>query len=377
MAIVDMSMLNSPVQMPKSLDTIKTVAEDADVSFFCDTVNFLIENGHLYNGAVATLYTSLSESADVEAIHESFSDFKNTVKKIIDKFIAFIKSLFERFINLMNRIVKSEKYLKNHIKDLNSFGSNHEFDFDGYTYTFSDNIPITDPQSEWLKDIDLAFSAYADAANATDGDNIAKSKAVEEKMREVIKNVKEELSNGDYFDRMRATVIGREGESIGSTEYDGILFKIFRNNDSDKSNITVNKEYVHDIADRFKGYESFKKDIERNRNEIEAGYKAIKTELERISTKDGDTMTLALATHANASSNYGTATIPYSKTTQTLSEQYKKIKIDQVAGLADIHALAFAAKLDAAKEMFMQDKTVLYKALYRVQGLKPAEPEED
>ena len=53
----------------------------------------------------------------------------------------------------------------------------------------------------------------------------------------------------------------------------------------------------------------------------------------------------------------------------TQMEQYKKAKINQVQQMSNIHALAFGAKLDAAKDMFNQDKAVLYKALYRIQGM--------
>ena len=46
-------------------------------------------------------------------LHESFEQFKANVKKIIDKFLELIKSLAARFLTNMNKIVRSDNYLKN------------------------------------------------------------------------------------------------------------------------------------------------------------------------------------------------------------------------------------------------------------------------
>ena len=49
-------------------------------------------------------------------------------------------------------------------------------------------------------------------------------------------------------------------------------------------------------------------------------------------------------------------------------DTYVKAKVDQITEYSNIHTLAYSAKLDALKDCFKQDKTILYKALYRIKG---------
>ena len=58
---------------------------------------------------------------DEEVIHEAFSDFTSKVKEIIQKFLNFIKSVFNKFIISMNKLIKSDKYLKDHKKEFSNF----------------------------------------------------------------------------------------------------------------------------------------------------------------------------------------------------------------------------------------------------------------
>ena len=45
-----------------------------------------------------------------------------------------------------------------------------------------------------------------------------------------------------------------------------------------------------------------------------------------------------------------------------------KARANEVNEVASIHTIAFSARLDAYKDQFNQDKTILYKALYRILG---------
>ena len=51
-------------------------------------------------------------------------------------------------------------------------------------------------------------------------------------------------------------------------------------------------------------------------------------------------------------------------------DNFVKAKVNQLQEMSNIHALAFAAKLDALRDCYRQDKTVLFKALSRVQSNK-------
>lgn len=385
MAILhDISVLHEAPSTPITLDSMSRdiTAELENTSYFAQTVDFLIEYNQEYNSAVKTLYRSILESAgDQVVITESFEGFKTTVKKIIDKFLAFIKMIFQRFITNINSLVKAEGYLKHHEKDFRKFSTQHEFDFSGYEFTIENNIPESNAEAEWIDSVDVAFTTYANilADDKYGSDLAARQKSAEVEIKKNYQALVDRL-NGTYYDELRARIIGQEGKQITDSEFANELFSVFRNGSSDKDEITVDSSYVISTFARFKDYDHLKKSIEKNRNSIETSYKNIRKELDKMIDLSGSSSdntlgaTLGPKTDAYIVKNgYGTGvTIAAGEMTQTMAnllEQYKKAKINQVQQMSNIHALAFGAKLDAAKDMFNQDKAVLYKALYKIQGM--------
>ena len=351
-----------------------------ECSYFSQTVDFLIESNKEFNQATKLLYRAIYEAGDNQVIvNESFADFGTAVKKIIDKFIAFMKSLFERFITNMNSMVKSEKYLKKHKDDFKKFSAVHEFEYTGYEFTlFDSNIPEANAESEWIKDIDSAdFSQYANMFKDNNGNAIdltditTKSsllKSVEDKMKENYKNLTKKLE-GDYYDNLRGRIIGKgDSYNISESEFAKELFCVFRNDSSDKTSITVNSSYITDCYRRFDNYEDLKKSITKTKKEIETDYKNVKSEMEKMikTTGSGDTLSMSLG----YKDTYTAQDMAANAAMLTQMELYKKAKVNQVQQMSNMHALAFATKLDAARDMFNQDKAILYKALYRIQGIK-------
>ena len=49
---------------------------------------------------------------------------------------------------------------------------------------------------------------------------------------------------------------------------------------------------------------------------------------------------------------------------------YMKAKVTQVNQMSSIHSMAFSAKLQAAKDCFVQNKAILYKALAKIKSHK-------
>ena len=49
-------------------------------------------------------------------------------------------------------------------------------------------------------------------------------------------------------------------------------------------------------------------------------------------------------------------------------ESMIKMQANAIQEISNLHTTAFAARLDAYKDQFNQDKTILYKALYRILG---------
>ena len=267
---LDMSILNEATVKAPTLNNI-TVSDTIleDVSYFNQTVNFLIEYNHEFTEATKILYTGLLESdGETELVTESFETFGNAVKKIIDKFLAFLKSIFQRFITNMNSMFKSEKYLKKHESDFKKFKDNlHKFDFEGYEFTLSENIPNAKPEYEWIDNIDIDFAEIAKTISDKSGDELKKAisdaeKTITDKYNSLIDKL-----NNSYYDELRATVIGSDTD-IAESDFDKALFAVYRNGESDKKSIDITSGYIDSCFHRFKSFDSLKASIERNKREI-------------------------------------------------------------------------------------------------------------
>jgi hypothetical protein len=96
------------------------------------------------------------------------------------------------------------------------------------------------------------------------------------------------------------------------------------------------------------------------KSKIEKSYNNVKKQIDKAMT-------------INYNGSNKTASIDGQKTTLTgdditNADKYMKAKSNQVQEMCNIHVLAFSAKLDALNDCFRQDKSVLYKALSKIQG---------
>ena len=114
-----------------------------EISFTREAYEYAINFKREYNTLVRELYSNVLVSENYVIINESFSDFFGKIKKLIDKFLNFIKGLFDRFITMMAKMVKSDKHLtKNKDILLKYDDEKHKFEFEGYRFTFSEHIPM-------------------------------------------------------------------------------------------------------------------------------------------------------------------------------------------------------------------------------------------
>lgn len=356
MASLD-ALKNEGLEDPKINSNISKLATlDLDESYMIKTINFINESNREFTDSKITLYKALSESAGEQGvILESFSDFFSKVKDIIDKFLAFMKSLFSRFITQLMSMVNSDKYIKKHKDDLRSFGAGDEFDIDGYNFTFSPGIPKVEPMMGFDSDL------FKDLYNATVDGKINSTK---------MKSANSSISYTDSYDQFRASVIGKDGTSIYAEDFAEELFKVFRDDDMSTSDITIDSSKVNESLRRFTDYKKTKSIVEKDNKEIQKKYDDLKKQVKEITKRNGDLEKTVFDTRmANSNitldDSLSGTTIPGDLLTQI--DVYTKKKVDQIQEVSNIHALAFSAKLDALKCCYKQDRAILYTALSKVQ----------
>jgi hypothetical protein len=345
----------------------KLATMDFEESYFLSAVEFVNECMNDYTTSKMVLYRKISESTTEGMVLESFSDFFTSVKNIIDKFLKFIKSLFERFLTTLNSLVNSDKYLNKHKKDLDNFKSTDNFTMKGYKYTFQDNIPSPSTGLEFSKELLSGLYASSDKGYLT------------------VEDVKTAIANLNLdaeYDAFRATVIGRDGETISVSDFSEELFRVFRNDELDTEDIEVDASYVRQAKARFFDYSKTKSAVERQRKAVEDNYKKLEKQVKEISTVNGNLNPSAFierlpdSTGANQVDSKSITTSGFlSAEFMTQVDIYVKSKVDQIQEYSNIHALAYSAKLDAIKESYKQDKATLYTALSKIQRTDNARKE--
>ena len=325
-------------------------------SFFIQTLKFVKESREEFNTANKKFYRSVLESGDdYIAITEAFDGFFDSIKSIINKVIEFIKTLWGKFLTQLNKFFNSEKYLKDHLKDLDKFTSENEFTFDGFEFTISDAVPAKEVISNL---IGVGSGADLDAT-----DNLTTNADLEKKYNALISKLED-----DWYDKARAQILGRPNGAIVDSDYAEELFKEFRNGESHKQELTVGVSSLSTYKIVFEKHKDLEKEAKKTKNRLENEYNDIKKGFDNAVKRTGDNYSFIYKTAKGEEPIFGNdAKLTDSDARKTL-ELYVKAKSDQISRLSNLHLLAFSAKLDAIKDQTRQAKFVLYKSLYRIQG---------
>lgn len=327
---------------------------DINENYFYTAMSFINEYHSNIIDAKKSLYRSISEGQSLESINESFQSFYEKVSAIIDKIVKFIKAIVTRFIIGLNKFIKSDKYLRNHLSDLSDFKSGNGFTIKGYKFTFDNNIPSNKIFAEFNKEfIGLDFSKIIREKN---------------KALEYIANAKTKVLKYDY-NKLRKEVINGKYD-ISESEYPNELFEIFRDGVSKKFPIDIGVEQVTMSRKRYLEYNDVSKSVRNKKNDIEKEYTLVKKSLDKLVKKndDGDLEAMLLDPDEYYTDDKPANISKLSEDAKEKINLFIKTKIDQVTKISDIHTLAFTAKLQALKDCFKQDKNILYTALSKIQS---------
>ena len=353
-------------------------------SFMSMAYDYIAESTTFYYELNKNFYKTVLESyGDFYVINEAFEGFIDKVKEIIKKFLEFIKRVFNEFIARLNGMFRSEKYLKKHLKDLSKFNSDHEFEYSGYEFKHIRD----DKPSITVYDLVMDTSHFLSDANKVDF--TSDSSGLGDKIKSAYDHLKDDL-NEDYYDKVRGALIDASG-GVSASDFADELFAYFRDDSSDTSEFTVDATKVLEARTRFENYQDLRKGIEKTKKRIEREYEDTRKALEKVIHSSGGKIDLATSNRIAAASIgiYDTssdtdhprdldneenrADIKVKGKTSAAEirstlDLFIKAKVSQVQMLSNIHSQVFSAKLEAAKDEFIQNKTILYRALYKVLG---------
>lgn len=346
--------LNSLLLENTNLVSIMDKTPINEECYLYNTMKFLREMNEDYRECNKEFYRSVYEADSLVAFNESFGDFFEKMKDIIAKFLKYIKSLVERFITALHRIVGSEKYLIKKEDQLKKFNTNCEFDFEGYNFTISPNIPVCNALVEFNNSfVELDFNQLKDRSKT------------HAKKKEIIKTAYDNLNtaiDNDRYDKFRRDVI-QAAQPIYQSEYGNELFKVFRDDYDNTSTFTVTSSVVNECINSLKDYRSSEKDAKDKQKEIDNQYEAISKQIDKLITANRSNQYY----NVDITTDFGGGTINLDNSAMNQLNIYIKALMNQITEMSTIHSMAFSYKLDAIKDKYNQDKRILYIALSKVE----------
>lgn len=358
-------------------------------SYMSMAYDYIAESTEFYYGINKDFYKTVLESqGDFYIINEAFEGFIDKVKEIIKKFLEFIKRIFNEFVARLNGLFRSEKYLKKNIKEFNKFSSDHEFDMDLYEF---DHIRDNKPSITVFDLVMGKNNGGGPTGNSIEHGVYSDTSTTSGKIQTAYDNLKDGL-NEDYYDKVRGDLIDATN-GVSASDFPDELFAYFRKGDMDKTNTTIDSSKVMEAKAQFLAYGDLKKGIERTKKDIEREYEDARKALERMMSTSGNNINLksnnaiavqAMGLDANTMDDYdkdkyknddtenvnkvSMKSVNDAQKTRTIIDSYLRVKVSQVQMLSNIHSQVFSAKLEAAKDEFNQNKSILYRALYKITG---------
>lgn len=400
------------------IDNIGYVDKDVEAhSFIQEGYDAILEMNAMYCNAEKEFYTRILGSyGDDKIINEGFSNFFDSIKKIIKKFIEWIKKVFKEFAAKLAALVGSEKYIKKHKDLFNKFSSEDEFEYQGYKFTHvtEDDYPksgavdvfaasgdfydaFNNANINTKLDFDTYFKnttgEYYDSSNSDttvglgdyskwelSSDDESKQSARKDRTTKInaeLDKARTAVNDkaSDFRDKFRAYVIGKGNETIDSSNFSEELFELFRDGESSTSSITIDYNFVQDAYRRFDKYKEVTKAIEKKKNEMIKDYEDLEKHLDKMikynesTHKTGWDTSVGRGFTSDVLNNIkydSSNNVIYDKSTADKMQSLLKAYSVRVNDMCQIHTQAFSAKLEACKDCFKQDKTILNKAIQHI-----------
>lgn len=350
----------------KNIDINDIECLDTDIknySFVQEGYNFIINTRKEYMIAEQIFYTNILDSyGNNEIITESYKNLSNKVKDVIKKFIEWVKQIFNKFVLKLkafynNSDIKRKIDAKT-IKKIEKEGFK-PFKFNGYEFTLNNiNTDTNDLQLDNLgqniKDFEYKANQLLTNQNSEQTiETLAKVKKLYEETYNHTLEIKTE-----NIDIIRGKIINLN-KKITSSEYANILFSYFRNNEIEPKYIIIDKQRFLKSYNNLTDSENIIKQIKNTSKNIEEMYK-------NLLNRNDNELNLTINKQLNLNNQIQTQNDSYTKQmSKSIFDinQYKMSILQAyntiITEISNIHAQAFTALLQAAKDCVLQDQKIV------------------
>lgn len=327
--------------------------EEKDISLFSESIDFLIQEDRLLTLEKSKLYKGISEANDdITLIDESFSDYIKTIRGYISKVIAFFKKLFAKFWAKINSFILRDKYISKHKSELSKFKPEMEFEIQGYEFKFSESVPNPYAIND-IKDIITEIGK-----TPTNADDLGKEYDY------IVKSYNKLKDDKKYMDKIRKDILGTK-YNISEEKYQSELFDIFVEGVKEKKSIKVNKAKVDEALAFFEDSKKLQEQTQKQCDDISKAYDEISNSLANIQK-----MKDAILTDIKVSDFLDPETKKTVKADKYIEavDLFINLLAIRIDAISKAHIMAYSAKLEAIKDCFVQNKSILYGAFKQVIG---------
>lgn len=321
-------------------------------SFFIDALNFIKESDqevrNIFDDILSEAIIDIQINSDKakEEYNRRFS-FTGIVKKIFELFLHAVEQLWLRFKALISRLLNSDLSIKKYKNALLNYDESLKVYIPYYIFTNLDiDIPSDTLRIIFSDEYDDLYDRLQKIAN------IKQKEKMIDKLRGIYQEISDQLQNGNYYNKVRAKIMGKIDRSIiTEQDFQNQISVFFRNGMKEpfQPSQPIASYEVQNAAKRFFAYDNTMKVLEKQ-------YKNVKNSADKTSKK------IMKIKGTDIFNEY----VPIDYDIEYALNQVLQLKSGQISKTCNLILMAYSAKLDAMKDAMAQDRKILHAAISQV-----------
>ena len=321
-------------------------------SFFMDALDFIKESDqevrNIFDDILSEAIIDIQINSDKakEEYNRRFS-FSGIVKKIFELFLHAVEQLWLRFKALISRLLNSDLSIKKYKNALLNYDESLKVYIPYYIFTNLDiDIPSDTLRIIFSDEYDDLYDRLQKIAN------IKQKEKMIDKLRGIYQEISDQLQNGNYYNKVRAKIMGKiDGSIITEQDFQNQISVFFRNGMREpfQPNQPIASYEVQNAAKRFFAYDNTMKVLEKQ-------YKNVKNSADKTSKK------IMKIKGTDIFNGY----VPIDYDIEYALNQILQLKSGQISKTCNLILIAYSTKLDAMKDAMNQDRKILHAAISQV-----------